>query len=388
MARGLKILTVCIDVNKPPVFWQHLQYIAYSSGQDFDVVLDGVLRFLGLPPETDDPVTRASKQVNFEMKVAYKNKEWATVTQKYLVVTQVYPHVISSSIYYMQAISLLEQGDKQQSQLMLSEGLMRENSEQDLDLLHDYAQLLVKNNSWEEVWHFSRQAVQRFPKDHLWYQLQEQALINLRGRTAFPSSDSGAQHFPFLRPAQNISTAAYSSADNQTRPLLHPEQSATLSSAITPIDTSDSLNTKKLNDFTSAIPYKLENVDAATSTSDRVTKQIAFDSDLLPRITQRLPDEEPQSNLKSSTWHTVNELTEQHLPDHRLSKLLWTPSWIFTLIINLLLLPLVFSIWPPSAWMIWLSTVATLLILAAGRIVGRKALAACRRERSRDLARG
>src|SRR5260370_13839714 len=106
------------------------------------------------------------------MKVAYKNKEWATVTQKYLVVTQVYPHVISSSIYYMQAISLLEQGDKQQSQLMLSEGLIRENSEQDLDLLHDYTQLLVKNNSCDELWHFSPQAFHRFPKNHLYDQVQ------------------------------------------------------------------------------------------------------------------------------------------------------------------------------------------------------------------------
>ncbi len=356
-AKGLKIITICIDESKPPVFWQHYQYIKYSSNDNTQIALDGVLRALGLPPNTDDPETRAANQALFELKEAFKRKEWATVKQKFSLLVYHYQMALSASTFYRQAIALFEQGGIQESRAVLDQGLVSNNDEQDAQLLYEYVMLLMKKNYYRDVYSLAQQAIQKFPNDPRWYQLRDQVFMSFNTNSSFIS-----QAAPFISPGQNTSS-------NATRTTLHSY----------PISNSAFLNdysataTTKLNDKETPNVVMPNNFYLETPMTERVTEQIHIDPGEFPHVITKLTEED-QLVGKSGTLQTVNTFTEEHLPEHRLSQVLLTPFWITLLIINLLLLPLVFSIWTPPVWLIWVSTIAILLIQAAGRIVGKKAL--------------
>jgi tetratricopeptide (TPR) repeat protein len=362
----LRILPICIDGCRPSFDLENIQYISYSSGDDYQPVLDDVLRFLKLPPITDNIQTRSGKRVVFEIQEAYENKEWPTILEKYPMLYELYPEAISATICYIYAIALFEVGNLPQAKLAITKGMMLTNDEKSKALLRDYAKLLSQGKFWQEVLSLAKHAVENFPHDTFWYQLREQA-YNERFQSS-SNQDSPlfyiAQDFGSMGKVTNFPNPKESS-------YLHPEQVSSFSSNNIAATFPDPNSTLKLRAVDLSNSSKPRDVDTNRSVSDPKTEQYYLDTDMSLNATKKLTEGESQPDVKSGTLHRVNALTEQHIPHHRIS-MLWTPSWISTLILNLILLLLVFSVWSPSALEIWISVISVLLILAIGKILGRE----------------
>ncbi|MGI9057175.1 MAG: TIR domain-containing protein [Ktedonobacteraceae bacterium] len=335
--KKIQIIPICINGCSLPFELRQCQYISYNSGEDFEPVLDGILRFLRLPPEVSDPKVRAEKRVVFEIEEAFKNKEWSIIIQQFEMLSELYPEAISSSICYMFAISLLELGQVQHAKEAHFRGLLLDNDDRSNDLLHAYADLLAKKQLWQDLRSLAEQALQKFPHDTVWYSLREQAYINLSQKARPFSSVKPVNPFP----PNPMSPIYHDASTIQLRPTNFPN-----------------------------LPDS-QNVDTVRMNSDPVTENFYFNPDESPQVTTKLSDEEEDLDIKSGTWQSVTAFTDHHLANHRLS-MLWTPSWIFTLFLNLILLPLFFFMWPLSSLIIWTCVVSIVLVLALGKIFGKE----------------
>lgn len=345
----LQIVPICIDGCKLPFDLEGIQYINYTSGEDYQGVLDGIRRFLKLPAETIDHRTRAWKQAIFEMQDAFHHKEWQIVSQHYLMLTELFPEAVSSSIHYMFAIAMIEQGQLAQAKQILTRGLTLDQDEHSSHLLHDYAKIIMSKQMWQELQSLAKQAIQMFPQDPYWYPLLRQAYTSLNSR---PDSSFFTNQAQFTHTTNTIGS-------NKGLPIFNQ------SDLLPPLEPNpyNNPNALYINDPSATI--KLDTTDSSDPLRTRI---LNVDQTTLESEMEQQQFEDP-TYTKSGKLYSMTAFTEQHLADHKLSKL-WTPLWIFTLIINLSLLPLIFSVFTLPALLIPASVATLFFVQALGKIFG------------------
>jgi tetratricopeptide (TPR) repeat protein len=175
-----------------------LQIISFLAPKSYGVAFQEVLGALGLPkeppltqqdserrpPESTDVATVLMQQ----METAFNDHDWPDVIRKANYLIRRTSGKVSSTVYRLQGLALLEEGEVRQAQDALETALaLVSDHQQRLTLLSDYTALLAQQEQWTKVLQQTKEALRFVPNDPGWLATQQQAQNKLANSTPAPS---------------------------------------------------------------------------------------------------------------------------------------------------------------------------------------------------------
>jgi tetratricopeptide (TPR) repeat protein len=142
---------------------------------------------LGLPTAGEEkPVINAPQQEDTgtslvrQMEASFALQDWPDVIRKADYLIKRLPGSATATVYRLQGLALLEEGEAQQGQEALETALALVSDRQlRLTLLGDYTTLLASQNQWAKVLRQTKEALRLVPNDPGWLATQEQAQSQL-----------------------------------------------------------------------------------------------------------------------------------------------------------------------------------------------------------------
>ena len=164
-----------------------LQVISFLSPRTYETSFKEILMTLGLPTAGEEkPVRIAPQPVDTgavlvqQMEVGFANQDWPDVLRKANYLIKNLPGSASATVYRLQGLALLEEGEAQQGQEALETALaLVSDRHLRLTLLGDYTALLASQNQWAKVLRQAKEALRLVPNDPWWLATQEQAQSQL-----------------------------------------------------------------------------------------------------------------------------------------------------------------------------------------------------------------
>ena len=164
-----------------------LQVISFLNPKTYETAFKEVLMTLGLPTAREEkPVKIAPQPVDTgtalvqQMEAAFAVQDWPDVIRKADYLIKRLPASATATVYRLQGLALLEEGEAQQGQEALETALALVSDRQlRLTLLGDYTTLLASQNQWEKVLRQAKEALRLVPNDPGWLATQEQAQSQL-----------------------------------------------------------------------------------------------------------------------------------------------------------------------------------------------------------------
>jgi tetratricopeptide (TPR) repeat protein len=164
-----------------------LQVISLLSPKTYETAFKEVLMTLGLPTSGEEkPVIIAPQPVDTgtalvgQMEAAFAIQDWPDVIRKADYLIKRLPGSATATVYRLQGLALLEEGEAQQGQEALETALALVSDRQvRLTLLGDYTTLLASQNQWAKVLRQAKEALRLVPNDPGWLATQEQAQSQL-----------------------------------------------------------------------------------------------------------------------------------------------------------------------------------------------------------------
>jgi hypothetical protein len=164
-----------------------LQVISFLSPTTYETAFKEVLLTLGLPtagekqpvhivPQPEDMGTALVRQ----METGFAAQDWPDVLRKADYLIKRLPGSATVTVYRLQGLAFLAEGEVHQGQEALEIALALVNDRQlRLTLLGDYTTLLASQNQWAKVLKQAREALRLVPNDPGWLATQEQAQSQL-----------------------------------------------------------------------------------------------------------------------------------------------------------------------------------------------------------------
>src|SRR6266702_1151045 len=164
-----------------------LQVISFLSPRTYETSFKEILMTLGLSTAGEEkPVRIAPQPVDtaavlvHQMEVGFANQDWPDVLRKANYLIKNLPGSATATVYRLQGLALLEEGETQQGQEALETALALVSDKQlRLTLLGDYTTLLASQNQWAKVLRQAKEALRLVPNDPGWLATQEQAQSQL-----------------------------------------------------------------------------------------------------------------------------------------------------------------------------------------------------------------
>jgi tetratricopeptide (TPR) repeat protein len=164
-----------------------LQVISFLSPKTYETSFKEVLVTLGLPTAGEEkPVRIAPQPVDTgtalvqQMEAAFAAQDWPDVIRKADYLIKRLPARATATVYRLQGLALLEEGEAQQGQEALETALALVSDRQlRLTLLGDYTTLLASQNQWTKVLKQAKESLRLVPNDPGWLATQEQAQSQL-----------------------------------------------------------------------------------------------------------------------------------------------------------------------------------------------------------------
>jgi len=164
-----------------------LQVISFLSPRTYETSFKEILMTLGLSTAGEEkPVRIAPQPVDtaavlvHQMEVGFANQDWPDVLRKANYLIKNLPGSATATVYRLQGLALLEEGETQQGQEALETALALVSDKQlRLTLLGDYTTLLASQNQWAKVLRQAKEALRLVPNDPGWLAAQEQAQSKL-----------------------------------------------------------------------------------------------------------------------------------------------------------------------------------------------------------------
>ena len=172
------------------------QIISFLAPKSYQEALQEVLVALGLPTNTPAPIEHKApvqpandfaSVLLQQIETAFSDQDWPDVIRKadYLI-THMHTNA-SSTVYRLQGLAYLEEGDMPEAQKSLETALaLVSDRQQRLTLLSDYTALLAQQQQWPKVLQRSREALRLLPNDPGWLATQQQAQNQLTQPTSAP----------------------------------------------------------------------------------------------------------------------------------------------------------------------------------------------------------
>ncbi len=164
-----------------------LQIVSFLSPKTYETAFKEVLMTLGLPTAgEEEPVQIAPQPVDTgtalvqQMEAAFAVQDWPDVIRKADYLIKRLPGHATTTVYRLQGLALLQEGEAQQGQEALETALALVNDRQlRLTLLGDYTTLLASQDQWAKVLKQTKEALRLVPNDPGWLATQEQAQSKL-----------------------------------------------------------------------------------------------------------------------------------------------------------------------------------------------------------------
>ncbi|HYB01471.1 MAG TPA: toll/interleukin-1 receptor domain-containing protein, partial [Ktedonobacteraceae bacterium] len=164
-----------------------LQVISFLSPKTYETAFKEVLLTLGLSTaRVGEPVRSAPQAVDTgavllqQIENSFAAQDWADVLRKADYIIKRLPERATATVYRLQGLAHLEDGDVQQGQEALETALALVTDRQlRLTLLGDYTTLLASKNEWAKVLKQAKEALRLVPNDPGWVATQEQAQSQL-----------------------------------------------------------------------------------------------------------------------------------------------------------------------------------------------------------------
>jgi tetratricopeptide (TPR) repeat protein len=179
-----------------------LQVISLLSPNTYETAFKAVLLTLGLStageekqvhvaPQSEDIGTVLVRQ----MEMSFAAQDWPDVLRKADYLIKRLPGSATATVYRLQGLAFLEDGEAQQGQEALETALALVTDRQlRLTLLGDYTTLLAGQNQWAKVLKQAKEALLLVPNDPGWLATQEQAQSQLaKASTAHPKPQPSVQ---------------------------------------------------------------------------------------------------------------------------------------------------------------------------------------------------
>jgi tetratricopeptide (TPR) repeat protein len=150
---------------------------------------------LGLPTAGEEkPVQIAPQPVDTgtalvrQMEASFAVQDWPDVIRKADYLNKHLPGNATATVYRLQGLALLEEGEAQQGQEALETALALVSDRQlRLTLLGDYTTLLASQNQWAKVLRQTKEALRLVPNDPGWLATQAQAQSQLAKASSIKS---------------------------------------------------------------------------------------------------------------------------------------------------------------------------------------------------------
>ena len=114
------------------------------------------------------------------MESSFAAPDWPDVLRKADYIIKRLPGSATATVYRLQGLALLDEGEMKQGQEALETALALVNDRQlRLTLLGDYTTLLAGQSQWEKVLKQAKEALRLVPNDPGWLATQEQAQSQL-----------------------------------------------------------------------------------------------------------------------------------------------------------------------------------------------------------------
>src|SRR2546421_1319054 len=176
-----------------------LQIISFLAPKSYEVAFQEVLGALGLPKEPpltqQDSVPRPTESTDLatvllqQMETAFNGHDWPDVIRKASYLIRRTSGNASSTVYRLQGLAFLEEGEEQQAQEALETALaLVSDRQQRLTLLSDHTALLARQEQWAKVLQQAKEALHLVPNDPGWLATQQQAQNKLGQKALVPSS--------------------------------------------------------------------------------------------------------------------------------------------------------------------------------------------------------
>jgi|GEM_PF-6474930 len=164
-----------------------LQVISFLSPTTYETAFREVLLTLGLSTQGEGKPERIAPQpvdtgtvLLQQMEVSIAAQDWPDVLRKADYIIKRLPERATATVYRMQGLAFLEDGEVQQGQEALETALALVNDRQlRLTLLGDYTTVLASQNQWAKVLKQAREALRLVANDPGWLATQEQAQSQL-----------------------------------------------------------------------------------------------------------------------------------------------------------------------------------------------------------------
>jgi tetratricopeptide (TPR) repeat protein len=115
-------------------------------------------------------------------------QDWSDVIRKADYLIKRLPESATATVYRLQGLAYLEEGEEQHAQEALETALVLvSDRELRLTLLSDYTALLARQNQWAKVLKRAREALRLVPNDPGWLATQQQAQNELAKQVPIPS---------------------------------------------------------------------------------------------------------------------------------------------------------------------------------------------------------
>jgi TIR domain/TPR repeat len=153
------------------------------------------------PTESTDVATVLIQQ----METAFNDHDWPNVIRKANYLIRRTAGNVSSTVYRLQGLALLEEGEVQQAQEALETALaLVSNRQQRLTLLSDYTALFAQQEQWAKVLQQSKEALRLMPNDPGWLATQQQAQNQLLKTPPVPSLSAKKTHITDHIPSSTL----------------------------------------------------------------------------------------------------------------------------------------------------------------------------------------
>ncbi len=172
-----------------------LQFVSFLAPKPYEVAFQEVLRALGLPPETPvahnvsaEQTTGGAMTLLRQIEAAFTAQDWPDVIRKADYLIKRLPDSATATVYRLQGLAHLEEGEEQHAQEALETALVLvSDRQQRLTLLSDYTALLARQNQWAKVLKRAKEALRLVPNDAGWLATQQQAQNELAKLAPVPS---------------------------------------------------------------------------------------------------------------------------------------------------------------------------------------------------------
>lgn len=152
-----------------------------------------------------------------QVKISFSKKDWPDVTRKVDFLIKQHPNTITSEIYRMHGLALVELNNQQRAYESLHTALTLASDQERLTLLEDCVKVLTVLSRWNEVLEYTKEALQLEPRKSFWLTTHQQVISRLtRGEQESAPAGIPMQSMPPLSKGIEV-FFSYSHKDEKMR---------------------------------------------------------------------------------------------------------------------------------------------------------------------------